>query len=129
MPGVQRADFDGGVVTRTEQVTRSVDGDHGFTAEDIEAFLEGVEVRVNGSPRHELVHAEPCVHRPRRMIDERDTAVSLAVPLECRVGFDSRFFEPAEVMNRAGCWWVVRGESLVVWCRRDYRESTNHEQL
>src|SRR5688500_15018503 len=102
MPGVQRADFDGGVVTRTEQVTRSVDGDHGFTAEDIEAFLEGVEMRVNGSPRRELVHAEPGVHRPRRMIDERNTAVSLAVPLERRMRPERRFLEPAEVVHY-GC--------------------------
>ncbi len=58
-----------------------------------------MDVRVNRSARGQLVHAEAGVHRPCRMIDERDVAIPLAVPLECRVGFESRFNEPAEVMH------------------------------
>ena len=99
MPGVRRADLDRRVITRTEQVARSVDRDYRFAAEDVEAFFERVHVRVNRPAGCELVHAEPRVDRSRRVIDQRGTAIALAVPFEGRVRAESRFLEPAEMVH------------------------------
>src|SRR5262245_3280460 len=96
------ADLDRGVVSRTEQVSRSADRDSRLAAEDVEPFFERVDVRVNRSPGGELVHAEAGVHRPRRIIHERDIAIALAMPLERRMVPKRRFLEPPEVVHY-GC--------------------------
>jgi hypothetical protein len=96
---MRRTDLDRRVVTRTEEVARPVDGDDRLAAEDVEAFLKGMDVRVNRPSRRELVHAQAGVHRAGRMIDERGAAITLAVPRERGVVFQRRFFETSEMMH------------------------------
>src|SRR4029078_12244010 len=64
MPAVRCPHLYRRIVPWTEQGARSVDGDHGLTAEDIEAFFERMDVRANRSARRQLVYAEAGVHRP-----------------------------------------------------------------
>ena len=104
MPRVRRSHFHRGEIARAQQVARSVDGDDRFAAEDVEAFFEGVHVRVNRPARRQLVHAEAGVHRPDGVIDQRDAAVALAVPFERRVRAERGFLEPAEMMHVTVSW-------------------------
>ena len=99
MPGMQRPDFDGGVVTWTEQVTRPVDRNHGLTRQEVEPFLERMEMGVNRSACGQFVHAQAGVHRAGGVIDQRGITVAFAVPLERRVPGERRLFESAEVMH------------------------------
>jgi hypothetical protein len=96
---VHGADFERPEIARSDAVDLIADTEDRVSAQDVEAFLVGVNVRRNRAARRQLGDAETRVDRPGSVIDERRLAVALAVVLVYRMTCKRGRVEVPEVMH------------------------------
>src|SRR5258705_12651248 len=80
-PRVHRADLERAEIARTDAADLIVDAENRLTAQHVEAFLVGVDVRRERAAGRKLGDGETGVDRPGGVIDERRLPVAVAVPV------------------------------------------------
>ena len=71
-----------------------------LAAEDVDALLERVDMRIDRAARRELIDAQPRVHRSGTAADHGGRGVVAAVAVEHRVARQSALVKSAEVMHQ-----------------------------
>ena len=108
---MRRPDLDGAVVSGSDVIAGTVDDDESFSAQQVEALFEGVNVWIDPSARSEFVDAQPGENRTLSAVNERLVRVTLAVTLEYRVVAKSGRIESTEVVHYGASIGLPSGPS------------------
>jgi hypothetical protein len=94
-----RSHLDRRKVAGHETIRRAGNRHHRLAFEQIEAFLERVDVRIDRATWGELVHAQAGVHRAGRPVDELGHAIAARMAVVHRVHGERTVVEGAEEVH------------------------------